>query len=72
MRTLSALALLALAAPLAAQQDGNGQPAQTDSSNGAVAPAKESKPSNVPPITIARLRPNDRRGLNVFEPAKEG
>jgi hypothetical protein len=71
MRTLSALALLALAAPLAAQQDGNGPPARTDSSNGAVAPAKESKPSNVPPITIARLRPNDQRGLNLFEPAKE-
>jgi hypothetical protein len=70
MRTLTTLsALTLLAAPLAAQQnDGNGQAAKTDSTT-ASAPAT-AKPSNVPPITISRLRPADRRGINVFEAPK--
>src|SRR5690349_6727817 len=54
----------------AQQQDGNGPadpPAKTDSSTA----AKPAKPSNLPPIRLQHVRPNDRRGVNMFETPKD-
>lgn len=70
MRTTPLALLVVLAAPLAAQQDGNGAAPRADSTT--VPAAKPAAaPSNVPPITIQRLRPADKRGINVFETPKE-
>ena len=71
MRTQFAFALasaVALATPVMAQQDGNGPAAKSDTttSTGTV-----SKPSNLPPITLQHIRPNDKRGVNVFEAPKD-
>jgi len=74
--TFSTLAVLALvAAPLAAQQaqqapqDGNGPATPNDTAS--TATAKPAKVSNLPPITLQHVRPNDRRGVNVFETPKD-
>jgi hypothetical protein len=74
MRTFSTLVVLALvAAPLAAQphaQDGNGPTPPVDStSKPAAAPA--TRTSKLPPITLQHVRPNDKRGVNVFETPKD-
>src|SRR5690348_13257175 len=78
MRTPIALALVtaaALTTPALAQQlapqaprDGNGAASPNDTSS--TAAAKPAKVSNLPPITLQHVRPNDRRGVNVFETPK--
>ncbi|AHG92570.1 hypothetical protein J421_5035 (plasmid) [Gemmatirosa kalamazoonensis] len=73
MRTHTTIVTLAAAllagAPLAAQQDGNGPASKADTTTSA-APST-AKPSNLPPITLQRLRPADKRGINVFETPKD-
>jgi hypothetical protein len=70
MRTRYTLTLIAtaslFAAPLAAQQDGNGA-----ATNDSTTSAKPSKPSNLPPIQIQHIRAADKRGINVFEAPKD-
>jgi hypothetical protein len=74
---LTAAALMS-AAPAIAQQDGNGKGPSTDSSGSApAAPATSSKGtegsatiSSMPAIEIQYFRPQDQRGLNLFEPPK--
>jgi hypothetical protein len=78
--TTLALAALALVATPVLAQDGNGtttgSPATkggTDSATTAKAPAKGVSALLVPAIEIQNLRPNDARGINVFEaPKRDG
>ena len=60
-------ALLLLAAPLAAQAP----PADEGSGGSATAQQDKAAPPTGRAITIQHLRPNDQRGINVFEPPKE-
>ena len=69
---LIAMTALAYAVPVVAQNTANtdtttkaGTATVTDSG-----PAKAAAPSIVQPIEIQRLRPVDKRGLNVYEPPK--
>jgi hypothetical protein len=58
-----------IATPVLAQpQDGNGPAEKTDTTTSA---KPTTKPSNLPPITIQRIRANDQRGVNVFEAPKD-
>jgi hypothetical protein len=75
MRTHTTLSLLASAAlvgalPAAAQQlASTATPAPADTSTSA--PAAPKKASLVPPITMQHFRPQDQRGINVFETPKD-
>src|SRR3954467_3707727 len=79
MRTQTTLALLAMAALFGAgtataqQYAGTtSAPATTGSDSTTKAPEKApAKASNLPPITLQRLRPADKRGINVFETPKD-
>lgn len=63
--TLTALAFALAAAPAAAQTTvASGNPAGDDTD-------EKAAPSTYKAIVIQNMRPQDRRGLNVFEPPKE-
>ncbi len=68
---LALSAALALASPAAAQQAS--QPAESPADAAAAAAAQEAEASWTTgrPITIQYLRPQDKRGLNVFETTKD-
>jgi hypothetical protein len=65
-RVVLPLVLAAIAAPAAAQTDVPGGGTTPTDSATAAAPASLEKP-----ITIQNIRPNDQRGINVFEAPKE-
>ncbi|MEO6222442.1 MAG: hypothetical protein ABIP90_04270 [Vicinamibacterales bacterium] len=78
--TLTLSALLTIATPVAAQQAPAPTPAPTPSATPVVAvpaeplqdpAAKKSAWKNGRPLTIRYLRPQDKRGINVFETSKE-
>jgi hypothetical protein len=68
-------ALLAMTSPAAAQQDSNGAAPASEAASAATttdeaAAAAESSWKKGRPITMQYLRPQDKRGLNVFETTK--
>jgi hypothetical protein len=66
----AAAAALLVAAPAAAQS--SAQPASTGTAESDSATAKEaSRISTQPPIRLQHFRPQDKRGLNVFEAPKQ-
>ena len=67
LRLATVLSALMLAAPLAAQTP----PAGEGAGDTATAQGDKSAPNNGRTITIQHLRPNDQRGINVFETPKE-
>ena len=72
--TLSILAAVAMSAtPVLAQETGTAETQPTDSTPKAEAPAKKalSREDFVQKIGVQRLRPNDQRGLHIFETPKK-
>lgn len=64
-------ALLALALPAAAAAQSSTQPAAAGAGPDTVTPATAEAVSTQPAAVIQHLRPNDARGLNMFETPKE-
>jgi hypothetical protein len=67
LRLATVLSALLLAAPLAAQTP----PADEGAGGATPAQGDKSAPSNGRTITIQHVRPNDQRGINMFESPKE-